>query len=79
LPSAVRNFKQSQHGDELLKEYPPKSSIVLQSTLWKTYEKKLFELFDLRRPELWNKYREYLKEYYRIMGLKTKYPPENVC
>jgi len=79
LPSAVRNFKQSQHGKKLLKEYPPKSAIALQSTLWKTYEKKLFELFDLRRPGLWEEYRQFLREYYRLLGLKSTRPPENVC
>jgi hypothetical protein len=79
LPSAVRYFRDSQHGGELLKEYPPKSAIVLQATLWKTYEKKLFELFDLRHPYLWEEYREFLRGYYKLLGLKTKRPPENVC
>jgi len=79
LPSVVRNFRQSPRGKELLKEYPPKSAIALQSTLWKAYEKKLFELFDLRRYSLWEEYRQFLKEYYRLLGLKSKHPPENVC
>lgn len=79
LPSAVRYFRDSQRGEELLKEYPPKSVIALQSTLWKTYGKKFFELFDLRRPYLWEEYREFLKGYYKLLGLKSKRPPENVC
>ena len=79
LPSAVKNFRLSQRGEELLKEYPPKSVIVLHSTLWKTYEKKLFELFDMRHPGLWEEYRRFLKEYYRLLGLKSRLPPENVC
>ena len=79
LPSAVRYFRDSQRGGELLKEYPPKSAIVLQATLWKTYGKKLFELFDLRHPYLWEEYREFLRWYYKLLGLKSKRPPENVC
>ena len=79
LPSAVRYFMDSQRGQELLKEYPPKSAIALQSTLWKTYEKKLFELFDLRRHALWEEYRWFLREYYKLLGIKSKRPPENVC
>ena len=79
LPSAVRYFRDSQRGQELLKEYPPKSAIALQSTLWKTYEKKFFELFDLRRPYLWEEYRDFLKAYYKLLGLKSRRPPENVC
>ena len=79
LPSAVKNFRLSQRGEELLKEYPPKSVIVLHSTLWKTYEKKLFELFDMRRPGLWEEYRHFLKEYSGLLGVKSGLPPENVC
>jgi hypothetical protein len=79
LPSAVRYFRDSPRGVELLQEYPPKSVIVLHSTLWKTYEKKLFELFDMRRHYLWEEYREFLRGYYRLLGLKSSHPPENVC
>ncbi len=79
LPSAVKNFRQSLRGEELLKEYSPKYAIVLQSVLWKTYGKKLFELFDIRQPHLWEDYRQFLKEYYRLLGLKSRRPPENIC
>jgi len=79
LPSAVRYFRDSQRGEKLLKEYPPKSVIALHATLWKTYGKKFFELFDLRRPYQWEEYREFLKGYYKLLGLKSKRPPENVC
>ena len=37
-------------------------------TIWQHYGKRLFELFDLRRPDLWQQYRQFLKEVYDIEG-----------
>ena len=81
LPPVVRDFRKSKLGKKLLTEYPPKSAIVLQATLWEHYGERLFELFDLRRPDLWEEYRRFLKEYYSLLGLKSGYGPplENVC
>lgn len=81
LPPVVRDFRGSTYGKRLLKEYSPKSVIVLQDTLWKHYGKRLFELFDLRRPDLWEEYRGFLREYYGLLGLKSEYglPYEFVC
>jgi len=79
LPPIIRDFRQSKQGKKLLSEYPPKSAIVLQDTLWKQYGEKLFELFDLRRPDLWQEYRRFLKEYYELLGLESNLPHENVC
>ena len=36
--------------------------------VWEHYGKKLFELFDLRQPNLWEQYRGFLKELYDIKG-----------
>ena len=81
LPPVVRDFRQSRRGKKLLEEYSPKSIIVLQDTLWKHYGKILFELFDLRRPDIWEDYRYFLKEYYRLLNLQSEYglPFEFVC
>jgi len=81
LPLVIRNFRQSKDGKKLLKEYPPKSAIVQQATIWEHYGTRLFELFDMRRPDLWEEYRQFLKEYYRLLGLKSEYglPYEFVC
>jgi len=80
-PPVVENFRQSELGKKLFNEYPPKSSIVMHSVLWKQYGHRLFELFDLRRPDLWEKYRKFVKEYYELLGMKASYGPpyENVC
>ena len=81
LPPVVENFKGSELARKLSNEYPPKSAIVLQSMLWNQYGERLFQLFDLRQPVLWEEYRRFLKEYYTIMDLKSGYGPpyENVC
>ena len=81
LPLLLRDFKASKIGKQLLAEYPPKATIVLQSRLWQHYGESLFELFDLRRPDLWEEYRGFLREYYSLLGLKSDYglPYEYVC
>jgi hypothetical protein len=42
------------------------SPLARESNIWKYYGRRLFELFDLHQPDLWNRYVEYLKEYYRL-------------
>ncbi len=81
LPLIVRNFRESKLGKNLFNEYPPKATIVLHSVLWGHYGKKLFELFDLRRSDLWDDYKKFLKEYYSLTEVKASYGPpyENVC
>ena len=39
---------------------------------WEHYGDLLFELFDVRHPALWDKYVEYLKEYYTLDSKKTE-------
>ena len=34
-----------------------------QAMIWEHYEQRFFELFDLRRPDLWDDYIGFLKEY----------------
>ena len=81
LPLVAENFRQSELGNNLRQEYLPKYGIVLNSVLWKHYGQKLFDLFDLRKPKLWDEYRQFLKGYYRLLNRKTIYGPprENVC
>ena len=40
--------------------------IKLHSAIWDYYGIRFFELFDLRHPNLWEKYIKYLKEYYKL-------------
>jgi len=40
--------------------------LKLHSVIWAHYGIRLFELFDLRHPDLWEQYIDFLKEYYRL-------------
>ena len=44
-------------------------SVMLHAAIWNQYGKQLFELFDVRRPEHWSQYSEFVREYYRIRGV----------
>ncbi len=50
-------------------------------TIWQSYGQRLFDLFDLRRPELWQQYRQFLKDVYDIAGRKPRPGPsmDKVC
>ena len=50
-------------------------------TIWRYYGKRFFELFDLRRPDLWEGYRQFLKEVYDIEGRfpEIQPPMDKVC
>ena len=80
-PQAIEKFRHSEYGHKLLDEYPPKYVLTMHSILLENYGHRLFELFDLRRPELWEKYTQFIKGYYRLIGLKARYGPpyENIC
>ena len=53
----------------------------MHATIWQHYGKRFFELFDLRQPELWQKYRQFLKEVYDIEGRIPAIKPslDKVC
>ena len=50
-------------------------------SIWQHYGKRFFELFDLRRPDLWEEYRQFLREVYDIRGRRPyiKPPLDRVC
>ncbi len=53
----------------------------MHAVIWKHYGKRLFELFDLRQPDLWKQYRSFLKQVYDIKGRSPaiKPPLDKVC
>ena len=40
----------------------------MHASVWESYKERLFELYDLRQPDLWDRYRQFLKEFYDIEG-----------
>jgi len=59
------------YDEEYRQKYPrrqPEWLMRMHQEVWKHYGKRFFELFDLRRPDLWEHYCEFLKEFYNIKG-----------
>jgi|WetSurMetagenome_2_1015567.scaffolds.fasta_scaffold23569_3 hypothetical protein len=70
--------------EELRKEFhrrQPEWLARMHTAIWQFYGKSFFELFDLRRPDLWEQYRQFLKEFYDIKGRSSfiKPPLDKVC
>lgn len=59
----------------------PEWMAEMHLTIWRQYGQALFDVFDLRRPELWQQYQEFLKEVYDIQGRDEdiKPPMDKVC
>lgn len=72
------------YGDDYLEKFyrrQPEWLMTMHMEVWEHYGKRFFELFDLRRPDLWEGYRQFLKEFYDIEGRPSFInPPEDkVC
>lgn len=59
----------------------PEWLVQMHAVVWEHYGKRFFELFDLRRPDLWERYRQFLKEYYDVEGRIPEIKPslDKVC
>jgi hypothetical protein len=59
----------------------PEWLMTMHMEVWEHYGKRFFELFDLRRPDLWERYRQFLKEFYDIEGRSSFITPslDKVC
>jgi len=53
----------------------------MHAIIWQQYGKRFFELFDLRLPDLWKQYQQFLKEVYDIEGRIPEIEPslDKVC
>jgi hypothetical protein len=70
--------------DETRKKFfrrQPEWLAQIHVAIWQDYGKRLFELFDLRRPDLWEQYRQFLKQVYDIQGRNPVIKPsmDKVC
>lgn len=68
-------FRQSFHRRQ------PEWLTRMNAAVWRQYDKQFFELFDLRQPDLWKRYRHFLKELYDIKGRSPNINPpfDKVC
>ncbi len=62
-PASLNEFFESSKG----KKWTPVEFVVSRHAfIWERYNQRLFDLFDLRNPEQWEKYAIFIKEYDRI-------------
>ena len=77
-PEVMDKIFKSELSIKLQKEPIPKRFIIMESIKWDFYGVRFFELFDLRHPDIWEKYIEFLKEFYRLeedLALSKGYKP----
>lgn len=80
--SLIKQYKQSELGQSLTgKRRQPEWLAQMHAMIWRHYGKRFFELFDLRRPDLWQQYQQFLKEVYDIEGRfpEIQPPMDKVC
>lgn len=78
----IHRFRLSELGKSLAeKHYQPEWLIRAHSAVWEHYGQRLFELFDLRRPKIWEKYQVFIRDVFKIKGLKQyiKPPQDQIC
>jgi hypothetical protein len=69
FPEIVEKIRQTEWFQDMAnKRRGPELALNVEAKIWDYYDVRLFELFDLRQPELWEKYRNWLKEYYILNG-----------
>jgi hypothetical protein len=56
----------------------PELWVNMQKVIWAHYGDRLFDLFDLRRPDLWEQYVLFVREYYRIIGRVERTRPKGI-
>ncbi len=61
---AIRQNWSSEEETDLRRRHHSEFVLKLEALLWERHGQHLFELFDLRCPELWEQYRQFLKETY---------------
>jgi hypothetical protein len=74
-PAVLKEFRESPLSTRATH---PLVGILEQSVIWEHYGARFFELFDLRRPNLWNQYVTFLEEYYRLDAEETRHKGINL-
>jgi hypothetical protein len=84
----IKKYRESEEGSRLRSEYPSEFGLRLQALIWEQYGQRLFDLFDLRRPDLWDAYRDFLEKFFKhknwhpfskIKGMPPAVPPWKIC
>jgi hypothetical protein len=78
----IKRIKQESHwlferfdGSELAQQLfrkPEEKTIQWNALVWQQYGTRLFEVFDLRRPSIWQKYIDFITNYYKLRDEKLE-------
>ena len=68
IPAMVE-FTHSQLGKELR---APASGVAYHQFLWERYGAKLFNLFDIRHADVWEKFRQFVRDYYALRNAESE-------
>lgn len=79
-PPATSKYYDDEFSQKF-KRHQPEWLMQMHMEVWEHYGKRLFELFDLRQPNLWEQYQQFLKEFYDIKGRPSFIKPsmDKVC
>jgi hypothetical protein len=75
-PHVLAAKNESEQDREFRNLYPPASVVWREVLIWQHCGHRLFDLFDLRRPELWEDYQKFIHEYY--VEYERVFPPKRV-
>jgi hypothetical protein len=62
-PRLIREFEQS---DVVKNAHKPENNLVMHAQIWEIYGQRLFDIFDARNTDLWERYCAFVKEYWEI-------------
>ena len=74
-PHVIESYKQSELGRKLERDNEVEWMIRMHSSIWEHYGERLFEIYDFRKPDLWERYTMFQREYSKLTGV-TPYPGE---
>lgn len=82
LPSVLEEFRYSEKAQRLREAGTFQYSLERQSVIWNHYGTKLFNVFDLRQSDLWEKYTRFISNFHEIKDSQplSGYPPyASIC
>ena len=82
FPDSIQQFRNSELGQKVLPDgYQTVEGVArLHFSIWECYGIRLFELFDLRRPDLWDQFTPFLSEYHKSLPTIRGFPaPDKNC
>jgi hypothetical protein len=65
-------FARAKETENKVPRLPGESHLEFQKAIWDQYGLRFFELLDIRRPDLWNGYINFLKEYAKLEYAKKE-------